>query len=231
MADNPASGHRKRLKERFLRASLEGFHDYEALELFLTFAIPRRDVKPLAKELIKRFKGLKGVFEASCEEISSVPGMGENSAVFISLLKELASAYVDEEAVASSPIKSPADAVDFVSNRFDCGRERFLALYLNSKNEVLGIEPFHEGDLKGIAVSPREVIEKAFGHNARSIIFVHTKAGAPSIPQKDEKRLVEELEEAALAIDVLVHDHIITGKGRHLSAREMGWLKPPNPAL
>ena len=82
------AGHRNRIREKYLKASLGGFHDYEALELLLTFAIPRRDVKPVAKELIKRFKGLRGVFDAGMDELASVPGVGVHSAVLLMLLKE-----------------------------------------------------------------------------------------------------------------------------------------------
>src|SRR3990172_13223118 len=82
------SGHRKRLKERFAKRSIEAFHGYEVVELLLTFAIPRRDVKPLAKALVKRFGGLKGIFDASIEDLASVEGIGESTAVLLLLLKE-----------------------------------------------------------------------------------------------------------------------------------------------
>src|SRR3972149_10723413 len=89
-------GHRKRLKERFTKARLDGFHDYEVVELLLTYAIPRRDVKPAAKELIRRFRGLRGVFEAGAEDLGSVMGIGENAVALLRLLKEVAGAYLKE---------------------------------------------------------------------------------------------------------------------------------------
>lgn len=225
MPENTQSnaGHRQRLKEKFIKSSLEGFHDYETLELLLTFAIPRRDVKPLAKELLKRFKSLKCVFEATLEELTSVPGVGENTALLLMLLRTAAYSYINEGISVTKVIRSAKDAIDCVST--EEGGESFTALYLNSKNEVLGIEVLHKGPLGAFAVSPKAVIRKAFSHNARSIIFVHRKPGAKALSGNQGKELIQELEAAASAIDIIVHDHIIIGSDRHISGRELGWVK------
>lgn len=220
------TGHRKRLKERFLKGSLDGFHDYEALELLLTFAIPRRDVKPLAKALIARFKGLSGVLAASPGELASVDGIGENTALLIAFIKEAARAYLEDTSRGASLICSPQDVVEFIESSYgEEPGEKFLAVYLNTKNEVLGVEKFSDGPLEDRPISPRKVIESAFKHNARSIIFVRNNPCERAYPTHFEKKLVEELESAASAIDILVHDHIISGNGSFLSARELGWLK------
>lgn len=227
-AQSGSPGHRKRLRERFLRSSLEGFHDYEVVELLLTYAIPRRDVKPLAKALIARFKGLSGIFEASAEELREVSGCGERSVDLFALIKEAASVYVNEKASKRPPVKSAADVVCFVndhSKEYGEKAERLFALFLNSKNEILGIELLHEGEMNTALVQPRAVMEKAFGHNARSIIFVHTADGQAA-PSSGERTLAEGLESAARSIDILVHDHIIVGKSNFLSARDLGWLRP-----
>jgi len=221
-------GHRKRLRERFLRSSLEGFHDYEVVELLLTYAIPRRDVKPLAKALVARFKGLKGLCEASPEELLEVPGCGQKSALLFSLLREAASAYVAEKVRPSPPVKSASDVVGFVnehSRAYEAKTERLFALFLNSKNEILGIETLCEGEVKSSAVQPRSVMEKAFGYNARSIIFVR-KSNGQAAPTAAERGLAVMLEAAARSIDILVHDHIIVGSRSFLSARDLGWLRP-----
>lgn len=221
------SGHRRRLRERFLKSSLEGFHDYEVVEFMLTFAIPRRDVKPLAKALIARFKGLSGILEASPGELMEVGGCGQRSVELFALLKESASAYVGEKAAARPPVRSAADVVCFVNDHYKAygaEGERLFALFLNSKNEILGMEMVHEGAIDGELIHPRAVMEKAFGHNARSIIFVHTADGQAS-PSKGERALAQGLEAAARSIDILVHDHIIVGRNNFLSARDLGWLR------
>lgn len=219
------SGHRKRVRDRFGKASLEGFHDYEIVELLLTFAIPRRDVKPLAKALVKRFGGLKGVFEASIKDLSAVSGIGENAAILLTLLKEAAGAYLLEQMMSNKPVRSPSDVLEFLDATLSGEKaERFLAIYLNSKNDILGVAALHEGALSSMEVSPKKVIEKAFKYNARSIIFVHNHPDGKVCPAKEERQLAIQLEAAAGSIDILVHDYLITGKGEHFSAREVGWF-------
>ncbi len=228
VATQSASGHRQRLKERYLKGSLEGFHDYEVLEILLTYAIPRRDVKPLAKALIQRFKSLEGVFEAGVQGLQSIKGVGENTAIFLSLVKEAARAYPREEKEKRGVIRTARQALDILGTFNGGSDERFLAICLNSKNEVIEVEPLHTGTIEMDSVSARSIIEKAIKHNARSIIFVHAlpedRRKGP-LGSNMEKYLSQELSSAAAAIDIIVHDYIISGKGDFLSAREKGWLK------
>lgn len=223
-----SAGHRQRLKERYLKTSLDGFHDYEVLEILLTYAIPRRDVKPLAKTLMERFKSLKGVFEAGIDELSSIKGVGENTAMFLLLVKEAAFAYPREEGEARGVIRTPRQAIDLLGTLSGDAGEKFLAICLNSKNEVIGVETLHTGAMEMSSVSARAMIEKAIKHNARSIIFVHAlpeDRGKGPFGSNNEKYLSQELSSAASAVDIIVHDYLISGKNDFLSAREKGWLK------
>lgn len=218
-------GHRKRLKERFSASALKGFHDYEAVELLLTYAIPRRDVKPLAKDLVRRFGGFKGVFDADPAELAGVRGIGENASALIKLAGTVARAYLREQSGDKSVIKCPEDAVALLEGY--SGRpeaEMFFALYLNTKNEVLGVELLHEGRLESTSLSPREVIEKAFKHNARSVIFVHRTPDEFAFPAGFDRGLLAALDSAASAVDIIVHDQILLARESHLSARESGVL-------
>lgn len=246
------TGHRKRIREKYGKASLDGFHAYEALELLLTFAIPRRDVKPIAKELLKKFKGLKGVFDASIDDLAATPGVGEHTAILLLLLKEISGAYLLERMIGRNPVRSSKDVIAFLDRACDPALEAFYAIYLNSKNEILGVETIFEGAIgargdgralrgtaaekgarvmaseeEGVysAISPRSVIEKAFKHNARSIIFVHDTPEAAAKASVKDRTLARDLESAASSIDIIVHDYLIRGKGAHLSARELGWIK------
>lgn len=221
--EKTGAGHRERLREKYLKSSLAGFHDYEALELLLTFAIPRRDVKPLAKALLSRFRSIGGVLEASGEDLLAVTGVGGNAATFIALLRELAGAYLNEESSGKRAVRSAKDILDFLALNSMDAEERFVAVYLNSKNEILGAECLQNGKFGKAKVSPRNVIGNAFKHNARSIIFVHTRYDAA--PSSFERRLIKELEGSAASIDIIVHDYIKKGDGCHFSAREAGWLK------
>lgn len=224
MAENPNAGHRKRLKERFDKTSLEGFHDYEAVELLLTFAIPRRDVKPLAKELVRRFGGLKGVFEATRAELSSMDGIGENAAALILLIKEAASAYLNDVGPALVSVRMPGDVVQLL-DPIPQGHSGILkAVYLNTKNDVLGIEIVSEGDNEPDAGMTKAVIEAALRQNARSIILVRQTAGAALAREDGGRVVVKRLAEAAGAIDIVLHDYIVTSGNVLWSAKTEGWL-------
>jgi len=225
------AGHRERLRQRFATASLDGFHDYEIVELLLTFAIPRRDVKPIAKALVRRFRGIKGLCEATEKELVEVEGIGENAAVLLMYVKEMARAYLEERASKRCVISSPEDAAGFFLSGSGPATgaaepvESFCAVYLNTRNEVLGMETIHRGPLSRASVHPRQILEKAFAHNARSVIFIHHRPTGRASLTLTGRRLRERLEDAARAIDILVHDHIIIGRDAHTSAREMGLLK------
>ncbi len=226
--DSTAAGHRKRLKERFAKTLLDGFHDYEVVELLLTYSIPRRDVKPVAKALIARFGGLAGIFEADPDALASVKGIGSKTAILIRLLRFAAREYLLERSAVRSRIRLPGDVVEFVGGVAGDAAgsgEALFALYLNSKNEVLGVELLHEGALESMGLSPKAAIEKAFKHNARSVVFVHKLAPDRSAAfSKEELDLVRALKGAASTIDIIVHDHIVMGSGSFKSAREEGTL-------
>lgn len=227
-AENSVSGHRKRLKARFLASSLDGFHDYEAIELLLMYAIPRRDVKPLAKDLLERFGGLGGLLDAPIEDLVKVPGVGESTARLLSMVRETGQAYLAEEGTSFGTVSCAEDAIDVVERHLsDQNPEQaFVVLYLNTKNDVLGIESLHEGPLADADLTPRSVIEKAFEHNARSVIFVHKVSEEFAFPSMFNASVAEGLKSAATAIDIIVHDYIVAARESHVSAREFGLLGP-----
>lgn len=236
------AGHRSRLRERFRASGLDGFHDYEAVELLLTYAIPRRDVKPLAKKLASRF-GLRGLAEARPEELEKVEGVGGNASVLLTLAGAVARIYLDDRAGARARVKSPEDALSAVEKLLPKGvREGHYAVYLNTKNEVLGVVRVDErsepadgwGEGGGgqaraaeeeASIRPRKVLEEAFSHNARSIIFVRFVSEEFALPAGFDRELMDELDDAASAIDIIVHDHVLAARESHLSAREAKLMK------
>lgn len=220
-----ATEHKRRLKDRFKKGALEGFHDYEILELLLTYAVPKKDIKPLAKSMLNRFRGIRGVFDATVDELKTMEGVGENAVVLIKLIKDVTGVYLKERMMGSDVVRCSKDVLDYLNLTLSGERvEKFLAIYLNARNEVLAVETLHEGTINQTAVYPRKAIEKAFKHNARSVIFVHNHPSGDATPSSVDRQLTRVLDRAALAVDLIVHDHLIIGKNKHFSARENGWI-------
>ena len=225
MTGNSHEGHRKRLRERYKKNGLAGFHDYEFIELLLTYAIPQRDVKPLAKELLSHFGGIRGIFDASLEELTTIKGLGERTAILFKLLKEGSTLYLKARVKGKEILSSPQQALDFCHYMLSGEKnEKFMVLYLTTKNELIDTEILEEGTINQTAVYPRKVVEGALKHNASALIFVHNHPSGDPTPSRTDKKLTEALVDAAHAIDVTVHDHIIIGKNSHFSGREDGWL-------
>jgi DNA repair protein RadC len=220
------AGHRKRLRERFLKNGISGFQDYEFIELLLTYAIPRRDVKPVAKGMIERLGSLKGVFDASFDELVACNGIGECSAVLIKLLKEGSTLYLKAQIKNKELLGSPQDVINFCHHALSGEKnEQFMVIYLSAKNELIETEILEKGTVNQTAVYPRKVMVSALRYNASALIFVHNHPSGDPSPSQADRRLTEALEKAALTIDIVVHDHIIIGRNTHFSGRENGWLK------
>jgi DNA repair protein RadC len=213
--------HRKRLRERFQKAGADGLHDYELLELLLTYAIPRKDLKPLAKELIERFAGLSGVLDAGQKELEAVADLGPMSATLIRLVKTLCGVYLAERMKQRDVLSSPQAVMDFARTKLSgLPHEAFLVVYLNSKNEVIEHETVHEGTVNRAIIYPRRIIEAALAHHAAGLILVHNHPSGHPEPSEEDKRLTRIMAEAARLVDIQVVDHIVVAKDGHFSFRE-----------
>jgi len=218
-------GHRERLRERFLRAGAKGLQDYELLELLLSYAIPRKDVKPQAKELLRRFGSLAGVMDASPEEVQEVKGIGPRAATLLRLVKEMGEVYLSERMRGVDVLSSPSQVVDFCLFRLKGeGEEKFMVIYLNVKNEVMDYEVIHEGTVDRSVVYPRRVAERALRRRAASVIVVHNHPSGHPDPSPEDKRITRELVEALKPLEIRLLDHIIVGKRGYFSFRERGIL-------
>jgi DNA repair protein RadC len=219
-------GHRERLRERFRRSGFEGFQDYEAIELLLSYAIPRKDVKPLAKNLIKRFGSLRGVLDARFDELRSVEGLSEKSATFIKVLKECGTLYLREGVVRKrEKISSTSGLLDYCRSAMSGLRdEQFRAVFLNSQNELIEDEVINEGTVNQSVVYPRKVMERALHHGATALIFVHNHPEGSCRPSREDKVLTAELVSVARGLGIRVHDHLIICKSGYFSFLESGLL-------
>lgn len=218
-------GHRKRIREHFLKTGLASFHDYEVLELVLTFVIARKDVKPLAKELITRFKTFQGVLDAPFNELKTVPGIGEQCAILIKLFKECSVFYLRGKIYHKDIISSPEALLNYCKTSMaGLENEQFRVIYLNTKNEVIADEPLQEGTVDQSAVYPRKIIEHALKHRASALIFVHNHPSGSPEPSIHDKNLTNLLTQVSENMGIKVHDHLIIGKQSYFSFREAGCI-------
>lgn len=218
------AGHRARLRERFLNApgALPG---YELLELLLTYALGRRDVKPIAKRLIERFGSLSAVLDAAPHEISAVPGAGPACAVLIKVAKEISAAGLAERLHKKSFLSSPRAVADFARARIGgLPHEAFMVIFLNVQNEILGSAVVNEGTVDQVAVYPRRILEAALARHAAGLILAHNHPSGYTDPSEEDRRLTETLKTTARALDIRVLDHLVVGQGGYVSFAERGWL-------
>jgi len=225
-ANGKPEGHRKRLREKFLKSGLKGFHDYEIIELLLTLGSPRKDCKQQAKEAIKRFKTLRGVLEASPEELQQIDGIGPHSAFGIKLMQEVAREFLKEKIIAQPIYKSAQEIFDYLYHSLrDLKKEVFKVIYLNSQNQIMATEDLFAGTINSSAISPREVVAGAIKNNAVSLIFVHNHPSGNPDPSQSDKELTKDLVYAGSIMRIKVLDHIIIGNDRYFSFAGEGLIE------
>jgi len=207
---NSSEGHRHRLRRKFLKSGLAGFHDYEVLELLLTLGTPRRDCKPLAKRLLEKFGSLRAVLDASPGELRKVEGIGEINQVGILLPRAVAGLYREIQARQCPVTGSPASAAEYL--RAEIGshdREVFKILLLDNSNRVRDIITLFEGTIDQTVVHPREVVAAALKAGASRMVLAHNHPGGTLAPSAQDRALTRRLKEACRLVGVEVLDHII----------------------
>lgn len=220
------SGHRGRLRDRFNKSGLAGFHDYEIVELLLSLGTPRRDCKPQAKEAIARFKTLRGVLEASSEELQEIKGIGAHSAFGIKLVQEVAREFLKARIIDKPFYRSSQEVFDYLYHSMrDLKKEVFQVLYLNSQNQILDTAVLFEGTVNSSAVSPREVVEGAIRHSAAALIFAHNHPSGNPEPSAQDRQLTRDLVFSGQITQMKVLDHIIIGDNRYFSFAGEGLIE------
>lgn len=218
--------HYQRLRERFLQNGLPGFQDYEALELLLTFTGRGRDVKPLAKDLIKHFGSFKQVLDAPSAELATVNGMGPASIAAVRFVKEASARYLQQTARQErfSP-DSPQALIDYcIVSLGALPNERFRVICLDSNFAIAAESDVAEGTVNQATVYPRKVIEAALQAKASTLVFVHNHPDGNVAPSEFDKTLTRGLVLAAKTVGVEVYDHIIVSRDTHFSFRKAGLL-------
>jgi len=218
-------GHRERLRERLLRGGTDPLRDYELLESILFAAQTRRDTKPVAKALLERFGSLGGVLGAAPEALAAVPGMGEVSAVQIKATHAVVARLLREE-VSDRPVLSSWKQVIAYLRAAMAHQpsEQFRVLFLDKKNKLIQDEVQQRGTVDQAPVYPREVVKRALELGASALILVHNHPSGDPTPSRADVEMTKEIQKAAAALGVLVHDHVVIGAEGHASLRTLGLM-------
>lgn len=215
-------GHRARLLERFNSAGLAGMHDYEVVELLLTFIIPRVDTKPIAKRLLKRYKTVSGILNAPYPELITIEGFGPKSASFVTFFRDIIPYCLYEKYRGKSIVSHRKDVEAYLRFKFSMKRNEYLAaLYLDNGNHILNTEIIFEGTVNQCAIYPRKIIEKALLHSASSIILAHNHPGGCMQPSEADWNITERIHQLTRLLDMSLLDHIIISHNRAVSLRDL----------
>jgi len=220
-------GHRQRLRERFLKSGLAGFADYEVVELLLTLAIPRSDVKRPAKALIARFGNLRGILDAPIEELRTISGIGNVTPVALQIIKAAATLYLQQNSEGRDSLADPARLADFWRMRIGAlQNEVFEVAYLDSAYRLLrdGVETLEEGTIDRGTVYPRRVVEAALKRGAAALVLAHNHPNGNITPSEHDKVLTRAIVLAAETVHLRVVDHLIVSAHETFSFRKAGLL-------
>jgi DNA repair protein RadC len=223
--DRGAEGHRARLRRRLLDGGAEALGDHEVIEYLLMTAIPRRDVKPLARALIQRFGSLAAVLNADAATLAKHPGMGETSAAALKIVP-LAARRLARTAVREQPVLGSWQAlIDYLTiDMAHLTRERVRVLFLNSQNMLIHDEHVGDGSIDEAAIHPREVIRRAMDLGASALILVHNHPSGSPQPSRADIAITNRIAEAGRLLGIVVHDHVIIGREGHVSLKAKGLI-------
>ncbi|MBU1337787.1 MAG: DNA repair protein RadC [Acidobacteria bacterium] len=221
----PQSGHRHRLREKFLQGGLAGFLDHEIVEILLTLGTPRRDCRQEARELLKHFKSLRAVLEADRHELLQFRGLGPHNIFGLLLIREVSRRFLRDRMMEKPICNSSREVFDFLYHALrDARKEKFKVLFLNTKNQILEEKTFFEGTVDTSAVYPREIFKQALLLHASSLIFIHNHPSGDPTPSDNDKAITRELVQAGITMQIKILDHIIIGNNRYFSFADAGLL-------
>ncbi|MFH1245101.1 MAG: DNA repair protein RadC [Candidatus Omnitrophota bacterium] len=214
-------GHRQRIKKKYEAGGIRGWLDYEVLEFALSYAIPRKDTKPLAKELLSRFKTINGVLDADRKELQKVRGLSEHTVLFINFLKDLAIIYLEKGLDKKDLISSPGIVYDYLKASLKGAvDEEFKVLFLNNRNCLLAVETIQKGTVNKSVVYPRKIVERALHNHAAGVIIAHNHPGESLTPSEEDCNVTKAIKEALKTVEIVLLDHIIIGGNGYFSFKE-----------
>jgi DNA repair protein RadC len=220
-----ALGHRERLRERFLEGGANAMPDYELMELVLFAAIPRRDVKPLAKALIAHFGSFAEVIAAPRARLLEIDGIGEAVVTQLKIVEAAALRLSRAQMLNRPALSSWAALIDYCTAAMARNpNEEFRVLFLDRKNILIADEVQNRGTIDHAPVYPREIVKRALELGASAIILVHNHPSGDSTPSRADIEMTRDVAAAAKALKIAVHDHLVIGRSGHASFKSLGLL-------
>ncbi|MDB5538622.1 MAG: RadC [Devosia sp.] len=214
-------GHRERARQKFLAVGADALADYELLELVLQIIIPRKDTKPIAKELIHKFGSFSGVFGAPPARLAEVKGLGEVSTTNLKIIQAAAQRFAKDRMTPDLPILGSWTAlIDYCHAQMAFNNvEQFRILFLDKKNRLIADEVQQTGTVDHTPVYPREVIKRTLELSATALILVHNHPSGDPSPSSADVQMTRQINDVARPLGITVHDHIIIGKSGHASMK------------
>lgn len=218
-------GHRARLRARFINAGPDALADYELLELLLFTALPRRDTKPIAKSLIDTFGSFAEVIAADPDKLLAIDGLGESAVVGLKAVQTGATRLL-RAGISDRPVVSSWQAlIDYCTAQMAFEEtEQFRLLFLDKKNKLISDEAQQKGTVDHTPVYPREVVKRALELNASALIMVHNHPSGDPAPSRADIEMTTQVKDALDAVGIILHDHIVIGRGQHVSFKQQRLL-------
>ena len=211
-------GHRSRIKEKYEKSGLHGWHDYEVLELALSYSIARKDTKGIAKELLGKFKTLNGVLDADSKALQSIKGLSKHSALFLKLLKDVSALYMEKGLHKRDLLSDPQAVCAYLKVALKgLSDEVFCMIFLDGRNQLIERETLKTGTVNRAVVFPRKIVERALYHHAVSVIVAHNHPSGALEPSQEDRDITRAIKEALKTVDITLLDHIIIGGNGYLS--------------
>ena len=222
--ENLHEGHRKRMKERFIKSGLDDFAPHNILELLLFYSIPRGDTNPVTHRLIDTFGSLSGVFDATPEELAKVDGVGENSAILISMIPQIARKYLEDKADTANIVGGCSDIGAFLLPKF-VGRtnEALMMVSIDNKNKIISCSVVAEGTVDSAKVSRRKIMEEAMKVKATRVILAHNHPCGVAVPSSEDVVMTKEIGRLFAQVGIELVDHIIVANDDYVSMAASGF--------
>jgi DNA repair protein RadC len=215
-------GHRERLRTRFRQAGSDSVSDYELLELLLFSALPRRDIKPLAKTLLTKFGSFAEVIAAPRTLLAEVPGLGDTAITALKIVQAAAQRFAHGEVKRRPVLSSWSSVINYCRTVMAFAeKEQFRILFLDKRNQLIADEEQQKGTVDHTPVYPREIVKRALELSATAIILVHNHPSGDPTPSRADIQMTTAIVDVARPLGIAVHDHIIVGKDGHASLKGM----------